>query len=116
MRYCGQAAKMEYSPVVSNAKSADAVYALRHYFGYDEGIFLAHRSNYTIDGWEDLIYGEMAEGRPVFYGANSADEGGHVLSVMDMMVRDCIILIGAGRAGMTTTSLSPCLIHTKLKI
>ncbi len=38
------------------------------------------------------------------------------LSVMDMMVRDCIILIGAGRAGMTTTSLSPCLIHTKLKI
>ncbi|MBQ2217228.1 MAG: C10 family peptidase [Prevotella sp.] len=78
MRYCGQAAKMEYSPVVSNAKSADAVYALRHYFGYDEGIFLAHRSNYTIDGWEDLIYGEMAEGRPVFYGANSADEGGHV--------------------------------------
>lgn len=61
MRYCGQAAKMEYSPVVSNAKSADAVYALRHYFGYDEGIFLAHRSNYTIDGWEDLIYGEMAE-------------------------------------------------------
>lgn len=76
MRYCGQAIKMYYSPVVSNAFTDDAVYALRHYFGYDEGIHQANRSNYTIDGWEDLIYGELSAGRPVFYAANSSD-GGH---------------------------------------
>lgn len=34
------------------------------------------RYDYGIDEWEDLIYNEVAQGRPVLY-AGTADIGGH---------------------------------------
>ena len=30
---------------------------------------------YSIDGWEDLIYSELANGRPVLYGGHNEDSG-----------------------------------------
>ena len=76
MRYCGQGAQMAYSPQVSLAYDQFAAEAFVKYFGYQNTAQVSHRMHYSIDGWEDLIYCELANSRPVVYGASSED-GGH---------------------------------------
>ena len=76
MRYCGQSLEMNYGIGSSSASTSRVGMALRTYFGYDVNTRYAYRSDYTIEGWDDLIYGELSEGRPVVYnGANLG--GGH---------------------------------------
>ena len=76
MRYCGQGVKMAYSPQVSLAYDQAMVEAFIKYFGYQNTVRVSHRMYYSIDGWEDLIYSELANGRPVAYGGAS-ENGGH---------------------------------------
>ncbi len=76
MRYCGQGVKMDYTPQVSLAYFQSIVEALVKYFGYQNTAQDRHRIYYSIDGWEDLIYSELVNGRPVLYGGDS-DAGGH---------------------------------------
>ena len=76
MRYCGQGVLMDYAPQVSLAYDWDVAEALVKYFGYQNTVQDVHRMHYSIDGWEDLIYSELANGRPVLYGGSSED-GGH---------------------------------------
>ena len=75
MRYCGQAMKTTYGPAAS-ATSTDAQYAaLVKVFGYTAATKINFRTLYTIDEWEDIIYGELAAGRPVLYHGYSESEG-----------------------------------------
>ena len=75
MRYCGQAMKTTYSPAGS-ATSTDAQYAaLVKDFGYTAATQINFRTLYAIDEWEDIIYGELAVGRPVLYNGYSESEG-----------------------------------------
>lgn len=75
MRYCGQAMKTTYSPAGS-ATSTDAQYAaLVKDFGYTAATQINFRTLYTIDEWEDIIYGELAANRPVLYNGYSESEG-----------------------------------------
>lgn len=76
MRYCGQSVKMNYSPEYSGSDHIPVLMALRKYFGYDQGAENIFRVNYSIAEWENAIYKELAEGRPVQYGGYS-DDGGH---------------------------------------
>ena len=76
MRYCGQGVRMIYSPVSSSSYEQLAAEALVKYFGYQNTVQVSHRMYYSIDGWEDLIYSELANGRPVVYGGRR-DAGGH---------------------------------------
>ena len=76
MRYCGQGVQMFYSPTFSGSDSQPVVEALVKYFGYQNTAQVSSRMYYSIDGWEDLIYSELAKGRPVQYGGLSED-GGH---------------------------------------
>ena len=76
MRYCGQGVRMKYSPQVSLAYDQTAAEALVKYFGYQNTVQDRHRICYSIDGWEDLIYSELVNGRPVLYGGDS-DADGH---------------------------------------
>ena len=75
MRYCGQAVYMQYSPEFSGSDHQEVVEALVKYFGYDDNARAVKRIEYGIDEWEDLIYGELAEGRPVQYGGLTDDSG-----------------------------------------
>ena len=75
MRYCGQGAQMAYSPQVSLAYDQTAAEALVKYFGYQNTVLVSQRIYYSIDGWEDLIYSELANGRPVMYGGSSENDG-----------------------------------------
>lgn len=77
MRYCSQAVKMELSPNGSGASNQMAPSALYRYFGYAPSAYVALRINYDTDDWEDLIYNELAEGRPVPYSGFPDGGSGH---------------------------------------
>lgn len=76
MEYCGRSAKMSYSTSASGAYLCDAAYGLANYLGYDKCKDYV-RDSYTTNAWNDLIYGELAEGRAVIYSGYTASEAGH---------------------------------------
>lgn len=76
MKYCGVSVKMDYSPSASGAVSQHVATALKNYFGYDAGTHYVWRSSYSDDAWDELIYNELANGRPVLYNGQGS-EGGH---------------------------------------
>lgn len=75
--HCGVAIDMDYSPAGSGATSISVARALVQYFGYDKGLHYEDRIYYTDSQWEDLIYGELAEGRPVYYSGATVKNEGH---------------------------------------
>ncbi len=75
MRYCGQAVKMNYSPKASAANHQEAAEAYIRYFGYDPGLKSVSRAYYRIDEWENLVYEELAAGRPLQYAGYNLEEG-----------------------------------------
>lgn len=76
IRYCGQSVHMQYGTTFSGAVSEEVPTALAQYFGFDESAHLVYRQNYTIDGWESLIYEELSQRGPVIYNGVSTG-GGH---------------------------------------
>ncbi len=76
MYWCGLAAKMSYG-YESYSNTNKAASALTSYFGYhSETTKVVIRSLYTYEGWMDLLYHELKNGRPVVYGGQSSG-GGH---------------------------------------
>jgi hypothetical protein len=73
-RYCGQAVSMDYDLGGSEA----GLYPddLIDVFGYSKNIRIIYRDVFTTSQWEDIIYAELAAGRPVLY-SGQADVGGH---------------------------------------
>ena len=67
MQYCGSAVEMDYSIGSSNARLEDVALALKTYFDYDVNTRLVYRSDYSAEGWDNLIYNELKNGRPVLY-------------------------------------------------
>ncbi|MCM1337394.1 MAG: C10 family peptidase [Candidatus Amulumruptor caecigallinarius] len=76
MKACGYSVEMDYGTGASGAMSSNLVGGLINNFGYDKGISYTHRDFYSYDQWVDIIYTEMAAGRPVLYGGHG-DSGGH---------------------------------------
>ena len=76
MRYCGQALEINYGTDASSASASSFTKALRDYFNYDVNTRYVRRSDYSAEGWDNLIYNELKHGRPVIYhGSNPG--GGH---------------------------------------
>ena len=75
MRYCGQAAQMDYG-FTSGAYNGDAYVAFTQKLGYNANAQFRSAASYSTNGWEDLIYKEVNEGRPVYYSALNGDDGG----------------------------------------
>lgn len=75
MHYCGVGVKMDYTNSSSGAQSYEVYNSLRNYFGFGNSVRYVSDAS-SDDEWDQLIYDELAEGRPVYIsGANS--EGGH---------------------------------------
>ena len=74
MRYCGQAAQMDYG-FTSGAYNGDALYAFTEKLGYNANATFRSAASYSTDGWEDLIYKEVSDGRPVYYSALNGESG-----------------------------------------
>ncbi|MDE5585412.1 MAG: C10 family peptidase, partial [Muribaculaceae bacterium] len=73
---CGVGVNMNYGLEESGASDMYIAYTLRHYFNYDNGVKYLKRNFFTADQWENLIYSELLQKRPVIYGGQ-APKGGH---------------------------------------
>lgn len=76
MYAAGVSVDMNYTARESGAVSQGMVRAFVENFNYDKAVWYALRNCYTSADWEDLIYGEVAAGRPVLYSGQSAS-GAH---------------------------------------
>ena len=76
MYSCGVAVNMIYSASVSGAYTMRIADALRDNFRYTPSICYKVRDVYGRLEWEDMLYRELAEGRPVLYGGRGT-AGGH---------------------------------------
>ena len=79
MQYCGTAVQMNYnigSVGGSSAYNVSIAEALKTYFGYDGSLTYCQRQHYSYGDWVEMVYGELAQNRPVVLGGQSAG-GGH---------------------------------------
>lgn len=77
MKYVGHSIQMGYGPA-SGAGTGMPPYALKTFYDYDQNLYHAIHDNYTFQEWEDLIYSELAAGRPVLISGDNSDlTGGH---------------------------------------
>lgn len=88
MRYCGQTVQMDYTPVVSNGMIYDLDMLVTK-FGYDQDVYLARANSYTPSGWDELLYNELRDGRPLLYTAFSTG-GGHAFVIDGYQAKDGI--------------------------
>ena len=65
MRYCGQAVTMDYN--IDESGAFEMPRHLIQYFGYSKNAKYITMSQYTTSQWEDILYKELSEGRPVLY-------------------------------------------------
>ena len=75
MLCCGESVKMQYGSA-SSSNTSEVAPALRNYFGYSTTTQYVSRSYYSYANWIEIMYHELAAGRVVVYGAQSAG-GGH---------------------------------------
>ena len=73
---CGISVNMLYDSSQSGALSHRLARALVENFGYDPSLVYRDRTHYTLTEWNNLIYNEVANRRPVLYAGNS-NIGGH---------------------------------------
>ena len=76
MRYCGQAINMDYGTISSGTQTELVAMALRTYFGYDTDACYVLRADYSAAGWDENLYYELKNKRPVLYNGYSMG-GGH---------------------------------------
>ena len=60
----------------SSAGPRDGAVALINNFNYDKGLMFGEREYFTDEEWEEIIYNELANGRPVLYDGISITEDG----------------------------------------
>ncbi len=76
MLYCGVSVEMDYSASSSGAYSSKVPEALIKYFGYKSSAREELEYYYTAEQWDELIYEELANRRPVYMGGGNSG-GGH---------------------------------------
>lgn len=80
MAYAGKAMSTTYYSYTALTATSQLFPALENYFGFDNSIAYIDREYYSVDDWEDVIYNELANHRPVVYNAFSYSAG-HTLLV-----------------------------------
>lgn len=109
---CGNAALMSYGASASGAYPYDAIYGMVKFLKYDKSALLLERDYYTSELWNDLVYSELAAGRPVIYGGyDSKYQNGHTF-VVDGYNEDGFFHLNWGWGGMSNgyfllTALDP---------
>lgn len=76
MYACGVSVGMTYTSSESGASSLNIAPALYSNFGYSGAMVQPDRAFYGLIDWENMVYNELANKRPVLYGGQSND-GGH---------------------------------------
>lgn len=76
MLACGISVDMHYDVGDSGASTMNMGSALINYFGYDKSLWMPVRNYYGLYDWEDMVYSELSQGRPVLYSGQGT-AGGH---------------------------------------
>lgn len=76
MHACGVSVFMDYN-TSSGAFPSDVPYALINHFGYNPSIVCVRRECYSNEEWNNMIIEELNVGRPVLYGGQDGEYGGH---------------------------------------
>lgn len=75
LKACGYSVNMNYSLGGSGAITLRAALALINNFKYNKNIMYLDRDVYPYTEWEEILYNELAEKRPVLYGGASTSVG-----------------------------------------
>jgi hypothetical protein len=75
MHYCGVAVNMDYTNSSSGAYVSSAYEAFVKYFGYGSSTRYVYYAS-SNDEWDEIVYAELAERRPVYLAGQNSD-GGH---------------------------------------
>lgn len=73
---CGISVNMHYEPGGSGAATSAMGTSLIDIFGYSKATWMPNRVFYGYDEWEDMVYADLAQARPVLYSGAGTD-GGH---------------------------------------
>ena len=76
MKYCAQSVRMNFLASSSGSQTSRIPAAMATYFGYKPSARYLGREGYSTEQWEQMLYDELAAGRPVAYGGNKVS-GGH---------------------------------------
>ena len=99
IKLCGRSIRMMYS-TSSGAYLSDVLYALDSIFDYEEKTLkYVSRNNYSYDEWQELLYKELEEHRPILFQGYASDFG-HAF-VCDGYDSDDLFHINWGWAGIS---------------
>ena len=70
MRYSTTAMQSSFGLTSTGSYTRNIPSKLIEYFGYKNSAHYIYREDFSTEGWEDVIYAELAAGRPVAYGGN----------------------------------------------
>ena len=78
MFYAGCAVKSQYGVNSTGAFTDDIPKAFTDYFAYDRStIQIKFRTDFTQANWDNMVYAELAAGRPMIYNGTAGSGGGH---------------------------------------
>ncbi len=78
MVYVGHAVKSQYGVSSTGAYTDDIPKGFTEYFAYDKStIQIKFRTDFTQEAWNELVYQELASGRPMIYNGTAGSGGGH---------------------------------------
>ncbi len=75
MLYSTTALQSSFNLTATNSYTRKIPETLIEYFGYKNSAHYVYRENFSTQAWEELIYAELAAGRPVAYGGNKQSAG-----------------------------------------
>lgn len=81
MLYCGQSIQMDYGVDGSGANSGFLPDVLKNIFHYSDKAQCILKEDYSEEEWEDIIYQELLEKRPVHYSGFPERGDGHAFIV-----------------------------------
>ena len=79
LKYAGCALEMQYSS--SGSASTFDIARIAEYFGYRSDARVLQAGQYPRTTWEQMVYNELAAGRPVPYGAGAILQQNHVFII-----------------------------------
>lgn len=97
----GVASQMNYSSSASGTLGIRMAQALARNFNFDNSLSYVQREWYTQREWQQMIYNELASGKPVYYdGANPDNTSAHAF-VVDGYQSDGFFHLNWGWGGMS---------------
>jgi len=78
MYYAGASVKSQYGLSSTGAYTDDIPKGFTEYFAYDPStISIKFRTDFTQEAWDNMVYQELADGRPMIYNGTAGSSGGH---------------------------------------